>query len=98
MFDPEGPVEKSMTAATREEIASHVRSFLQQTAPAVADEIAKLPADAQLWEVVDSLSLLDLVEYMEQTFSFKLDPLELIPDNFETIELIVGLVHDHVAK
>jgi len=85
-------------AATEEQIESHVRAFLQQSAPLVAQAIAEMPRTARLWDVVDSLSLLDLVAYLEQTFQFTLDALELIPDNFETIESITSLVYEHLSR
>lgn len=42
--------------------------------------------------VIDSLSILSLVSYLEKEFGIKIDDMDLMPDNFETIESICALV------
>lgn len=42
--------------------------------------------------IIDSLGLMHLINYIEETFSLKIDDEELIPDNFETVEVISSLI------
>jgi acyl carrier protein len=42
--------------------------------------------------VIDSLSLLRLVSFIEETFHVQVEDTELNPDNFETLNLMVDLV------
>ncbi len=72
------------------EIERSVRSFLGQSAPAHATAIEQMPADASLWDVVGSLNLLELVDYVEKQFDIRVHPLEFIPENFSSIARIVA--------
>jgi acyl carrier protein len=42
--------------------------------------------------IIDSLSLLRLVAFIEETFHVEVEDTELNPDNFETLALMVDLV------
>jgi acyl carrier protein len=42
--------------------------------------------------IIDSLSLLRLVAFIEETFHVEVEDTELNPDNFETLNVMVGLV------
>jgi len=42
--------------------------------------------------IVDSLGIMQLIYYIENTFSIKIDDNELFPENFESIENISKLV------
>jgi acyl carrier protein len=46
--------------------------------------------------IVDSLGIMKLVPFLEQTFSIKINDDEIIPDNFETIEAIASFVRKKV--
>jgi acyl carrier protein len=76
----------------RAAIERRVRDFLKSIAPSLADVIESFPADGRLWETVDSLSLLDLLECLEQRFNILIEPVDVIPDNFRTLERIVAYV------
>ena len=80
---------------TDEEIESEIRLFLAQSAPNRKDEVAALDRHAKIWDALDSLSLLDLVEYVEQRFQVTVTPLELLPQNFTTIDDIVRFIRAH---
>lgn len=43
--------------------------------------------------LLDSLDLLDLMEFMERRFQIKLDSADLNPDDFENPGLLAALVH-----
>jgi acyl carrier protein len=48
--------------------------------------------------ILDSLSLLKLVLFLEQQFGVVVAPEELIPDNFGTIDTICGYLRDKQQK
>jgi acyl carrier protein len=74
---------------------------------AVYDEIARFfherlsvsgpSVDADLFEsgILDSLTFVDLVMYMEQQFGVRIAADELEPDHFRTIERIAAFVAVH---
>ena len=73
-------------------IEEEIRACLAELWPARAEVIARMPADTPLWDKIDSLSLLDLVEYLEHRFGFLVSPVDFIPENFQSIERIVAFV------
>ena len=81
-----------MTPPSVDEIEQQVRLFLKESAPGKGQAIARLGRDEWLWNVIDSLSLLDLVEYLEKTFGIVIEPLDLIPENFGSIERIIAFI------
>lgn len=47
--------------------------------------------------VIDSLGIMKLVPFLEQTFLIKINDDEIIPENFETIEAISSFVQQKVC-
>lgn len=47
--------------------------------------------------VLDSLAIMQIVTMLEQRYAIKVDIDELLPDNFDTIERIVGFVAGKTA-
>jgi acyl carrier protein len=43
-------------------------------------------------EVVDSLGIFKIISFLETTYDIEIDDDDLVPDNFESIEKISGLV------
>lgn len=41
---------------------------------------------------IDSLSILKLVSFLEKEFSMKIDDIDLLPENFETVDKITVFV------
>lgn len=39
-----------------------------------------------LGDILDSLALLQLVEYIEQQFGFEVDDTDMVPENFRTLD------------
>jgi len=69
-----------------------IRSFILGKFPAAKkrglnDELPLLETG-----IVDSLGVLDVVGFLEQTFHIKIDDDELIPDNFASIRCMVAFV------
>jgi acyl carrier protein len=75
-----------------------VRELLAEVAGSeVVQEIAD---DDQLFErmLLDSLHLITLVSSLEERFGVVVAPEDLVPENFESITAIVGLIADKTAK
>ena len=69
-----------------------IRSFILMKFPAARkrglnDELPLLEAG-----IIDSLGVLDVVEFLEQTFHIKIDDDELTPDNFASVRCMVSFV------
>jgi acyl carrier protein len=66
-----------------------VRELLSALAPAPSSDDAPLE--------VESVVLVQLAEALEDTFGFRLSPLELVPENFETLRRIAAFVDGRLA-
>ena len=53
-----------------------------------------LDNDASFLEqgIIDSTGVLELVEWLEETFEFKIDDEELIPENLDSVNLIAAFI------
>ena len=71
-----------------------VRRFLASEFPDARGAIETMPVDQSLIElgVLDSLSLLMIVMFLEQTWSFKVPPPDFVPEQFETLARIKSFV------
>lgn len=38
--------------------------------------------------IIDSIGILELAQFVQQTFRFKVDPTEILPENFDTVECL----------
>ena len=82
---------------TSDDVRAKIRSYvishfhLSRT-PALGDEDSLL--DARL---IDSLGILDLVGYLEETFAIRVEDDELTPENFESIGALVRFVSKRSA-
>ncbi|MDH3591162.1 MAG: acyl carrier protein [Planctomycetota bacterium] len=71
--------------STAVETKEKIRAFLLHRFPAAAN--LDLDADASLLDsgVVDSLGILDVVAFLEETFGFEVDDDDLNPENFDNL-------------
>jgi acyl carrier protein len=71
-------------------INSSIRSFILKTFPAARkgslDDVVPLLESG----IIDSLGVLDLVGFLEQTFDIKIDDEDLTPENFGNIKRMVA--------
>ena len=44
--------------------------------------------------VIDSLKMLDLISFIEDQFSLKIDEDEMMPDNFESVDAIISFLEE----
>ena len=60
----------------------------------VSDHRTKIDPDESLINsgVIDSLSLLRLIAFIEERFDVRIEDVEVVPDNFETISVMEGLI------
>jgi acyl carrier protein len=75
-----------------EEIRSSVHDFILQRFPAA--QAQGLSADDSLLDlgIVDSLGVLEIVTFIEQTFGVALADDEMIAENFASVSAMAGLV------
>jgi len=72
------------------DIRADIKAFLVKQAPAGA---SFSDSDNLLVKgVIDSLKMLDLINFIEQKFGVTVDEDEMMPDNFESVEAIVAFI------
>jgi len=49
-------------------------------------------------DLLDSLTLMDLIAFLEQSFTIVVDPTEIVPENFATVAAIAALVSRQQAS
>lgn len=73
-------------------INSNIRSFILRKFPSARkrnlDDVVPLLESG----IIDSLGVLDLVGFLEQTFEMKINDDDLTPENFGNIERMVAFV------
>ena len=79
----------------RSSISTYIRSEFN-----AALSSAQLADDTQLIEsgIIDSLGIMKLLQYLEDSFSIRIADDELRPENFETPGTIVSLVETKLAS
>lgn len=83
---------------TEDEIRSKLNSYLKQEffseTPEVLDEQTGLLSGGY----IDSLSVMMLVEFIENSFHIELEPHEVDPDNLDTVDRMVVFVEAKLAE
>lgn len=73
-------------------IQSRIRFFILQKFATARKRVLK-DCDPLLESgIIDSLGVLDVVGFLEETFMIKIEDEELIPDNFGSIQLLTSFV------
>ncbi len=75
-----------------EAIEAQIRKFIGDHFPLARR--AKLGSQDALLQngIIDSLGVLDLVSFMEETFAIAVMDEELLPENFQTIERLTAFI------
>lgn len=78
------------------DVKDKIRRFLAEE---VLFEEGRQVRDDQelLGDVLDSLALLQLVEFIEDQFSFEVDDTEMVPENFRTIDHLERFVRSRMS-
>ena len=76
----------------KREVAAAIKSFLAAYHPGGARGAARIAAVQNLWLEINSLTLLELVAYVEQKFAITVRPIDFAPQNFSSIDAIARFV------
>ncbi|MFN0245629.1 MAG: acyl carrier protein [Kofleriaceae bacterium] len=74
------------------DLEASIRRYLATFHPGGRAAIAKLSPTTNLWTEVSSLTMLQLVAYLEQKFEIQVRPIDFAPQNFSTIAAITKFV------
>ena len=70
-----------------------IRTFIFENFLFDADDDALKNDDSFLEQgVIDSTGVLELVEWLEETFEIKIDDTELMPENLDSVNLIAAFI------
>ena len=73
---------------TQQRIFEYIRTKLNPSSQLQFDPTQNLMGDG----ILDSLAMMDLIVWLEQTFKITVDTEDLVPDNFATLNAIAGYV------
>jgi len=77
------------SSSIKETVLNFIReNFIMGRSDVVLDEKVSLIDSG----VMDSTGVLELVEFLESKYSIKIEDEELVPENLETIENIIGFL------
>ncbi len=78
--------------------SSRIRAYVMQKFPAARKR--KIDDDVALLEsgVIDSLGVLDLVQFLDESFGITISDDELTPDNFSSINAMAAFVEQKRAQ
>jgi acyl carrier protein len=76
----------------KREVEAAIKSFLAAYHPNGARGAARIASVQNLWLEINSLTLLELVAYVEQKFAITVRPIDFAPQNFSTIDAIAQFV------
>ncbi|HEY9160701.1 MAG TPA: acyl carrier protein [Desulfomonilia bacterium] len=77
------------SSSIKETVMNFIReNFIMGRSDVVLDEKVSLIDSG----VMDSTGVLELVEFLESKYSIKIEDEELVPENLETIENIIGFL------
>lgn len=83
-----------MSAVAQEEIRGYIQTELMEGG---GEDLTDTTALLELG-ILDSFSMLKLVEWLENRFSIQVDSGDVTAENFATIESIVGLVDRYLSN
>ena len=82
------------TTDTRETIRGFIRqSFLKESrGNNFHDDVSFIDSG-----IIDSVGVLELVAFIEETFSFRMEDEELVPENLDSVDKLVVYVNSKLA-
>lgn len=74
------------------DIVNEIKSFLYEDH--LKEEFENLKADDSLLEtgIIDSVKMLDLIQFLEEKFKVEVDDEDLYPENFDTLNAIAEYI------
>ncbi|MBN2656334.1 MAG: acyl carrier protein [Spirochaetales bacterium] len=82
-----------LTKLSTEEIAGNIRVFIIDNF-LFGNEVEMVAAGESFMEngLIDSTGILELIEYVEETYSIEVEDHELIPENLDSLENISAFI------
>jgi len=77
-----------MRMTTQEQVFEYIRTKLNPNAALKFDPAQNLMRDG----ILDSLAMMDLIVWLEQTFRITIDTEDLVPENFGTLDAMANYV------
>lgn len=77
---------------SRDDIAQAIRSFIQTNFM-----VADFDDNESFLEsgIIDSLGVIDLMAFVEKEYAFKVDPKDVAPENFDSVDRLANFVCKH---
>ena len=74
------------------DISAKIRSYIVTTF--LFGDGSKLDDETSFLEnsILDSTGMLELINYVEQQFAISIDPMELIPDNLDSVKNVAAFI------
>ena len=70
-----------------------IRGFISENFLFNAGDRAFGDADSFIGEgIIDSMGIMELVDFIEKSFGIKVEDAELVPENLDSVEKIIGFV------
>ncbi len=78
-------------------IADKIAAYLSESKGLSPD--GSLNPDTSLLQsgIIDSLGMVGLVQFLEETFNIRIDDEDMVPDNFDTLAAMAALVERKTA-
>lgn len=83
---------KETSIEQADSIESKIRDFVSQTFPAARKQRIRAGDEWLQSGLIDSLGVLDLVQFLEREFSISISDEELLPENFQSLSAVVTFV------
>ena len=78
----------------REKIGTFVANYFVKEVGSVLDDDASFMEEG----IIDSLGVLELVAFLEETFDFRVEDEEIIPTNFDSVNKLVAYVQSKLTN
>lgn len=81
------------------DISASVIDWIKEKSSQGGRQAVELTADTDLIEnrLMDSIDLINLVAYLEDTYGFSLSPDDLVPESFVNVKAITNLVQKNIT-
>jgi hypothetical protein len=96
--EPAGGAPDAAEPDTVPAIEAAIRRYLSGYRTDGRGSLGRLAPSRSLWREVSSLTLLELVSFLEQHFGITVRPIDFAPQNFESISAIAQFVAAHQPR
>jgi acyl carrier protein len=79
-------------------IAEKIAAYLSESKGLSKDGVLKLDTPLVQSGIVDSLGMVDLVQFLEETFTIRINDEDMVPDNFDTVAAMAAFVERKIAE